>query len=115
MNARAEGIRGMGKRARLLEKPSVSQFGSRVLSLTILEQRLSQKAYQNFVRVREGKEKFDLAHADAFAEVMRDWAVKEGATHFTHWFQPLTDASAEKHDSFLNWSDKTINIFIKLI
>ena len=47
--------------------------------------------------------KFEPKNADAIAETLKSWAIKLGATHFTHWFQPLTNACAEKYDSFLEW------------
>ena len=108
MTARIEAVKSIGKRKRKLEEqpPHSIQFGTKVFSLRIMEQVLPKKIFQNILQVTEGKEKLDPAHADAIAAAMKDWAVKEGATHYTHWFQPLTGASAEKHDSFLNWTGK---------
>ena len=112
MSTRAEIIRTIGKRTRKLEEqPAHSiQFASKVFSERLMEQALPKKVFQNLALAIEGKEKLDLANADSIAAAMKDWAIKEGATHFTHWFQPLTGASAEKHDSFLNWSGKGIVI-----
>lgn len=105
---RVEAVRAIGKRTRKLEEqPAHSiEFGSKVFSLLQMEQVLPKKVFQNLFLATEGKEKLDPTHVDTIAQAMRDWAVKEGATHFTHWFQPLTGASAEKHDSFLNWTGK---------
>ena len=80
------------------------EFGARVFGLRLMEETLPKKVFQNLKNAREGLEQFDPIHADSVAAALQDWAMKQGATHFTHWFQPLTGASAEKHDSFLNWS-----------
>ena len=104
---RRERLETIGKRTRKLsqELPShAHQFASRVFHLRLMELVLPKKVFQNLKNAREGKEKFDPAHADSIAAALKEWAVIEGATHFTHWFQPLTGASAEKHDSFLNWN-----------
>lgn len=109
MKALFDTVRTMTKRTRKLneEQPVHSiQFGSRVFTQRLMEQTLSKKVCQNLFLVSEGREKFDPTNADAIAAALKDWAIKEGATHFTHWFQPLTGSSAEKHDSFLNWSDR---------
>ncbi len=108
MSARIEAVKTVNRRTRKLEEqpPHSVQFGARVFSHRMMELVLSKKIYQNIVNASEGKEKLDPANADEIAAAMKDWAVKLGATHFTHWFQPLTGASAEKHDSFLNWSGK---------
>ena len=109
MGARAEAIRTIGKRTKRVDKklvPHSRQFGARVFHLHLMEQTLPKKVFQHFQDVRAGKEKFDPVHADLIASALKDWAVQQGATHFTHWFQPLTGASAEKHDSFLNWSEQ---------
>jgi glutamine synthetase len=108
MSVRLEAIRTIGKRTRKLDEQLAHsiQFGSKVFSHRLMEQTLPKKVFQHLLQVTEGKEKLDSAHADLIAAALKDWAVKEGATHFTHWFQPLTGASGEKHDSFLNWSGK---------
>ncbi len=108
MNMRMETVQKIGKRTKTQStEQSVHsmQFGSRVFHLNLMEQSLPKKVFQNFKNARDGKEKFDPANADAIAAALKDWAMKQGATHFTHWFQPLTGASAEKHDSFLNRSE----------
>ncbi|MBU6446531.1 MAG: glutamine synthetase III, partial [Verrucomicrobia bacterium] len=106
MNARLEAIKNIGKRNRKLPesyqiKPS-AQFATRVFHRALIEN-LPKEAARNWLDVLDGKAKFDPAHADVIAEALRNWAMKHGASHYTHWFQPLTHASAEKHDSFLNW------------
>lgn len=76
-------------------------FGSRVFGRQQIEQSLSKKQAANWLAAIDGKERIDREHLDIFAEVLKEWAIRHGATHFTHWFQPLTGFSAEKHDSFL--------------
>ncbi len=105
MTARLEAIRNIGKRSRSLPESGQikhsSQFGTRVFHRGLIEE-LPKSIAQNWLDVLDGKGKFDPIHADAVADALRDWAMKQGATHYTHWFQPLTHASAEKHDSFLS-------------
>ena len=77
-------------------------FGSLVFDDRVMKARLSNNVYQSLNQtIREGN-RLDPSLADAVADAMRDWAVEKGATHFTHWFQPLTDITAEKHDSFIS-------------
>ncbi len=77
-------------------------FGENVFSLQEMRARLPKPAYKAILRtLREGAE-LDPTVADAVAVAMKDWALEKGATHYTHWFQPLTGATAEKHDSFLS-------------
>ncbi|MCD8161110.1 MAG: glutamine synthetase III [Clostridiales bacterium] len=76
-------------------------FGSNVFSLAVMKERLPKNVYTEFVYVQENGGMLPSATADAIAEAMKNWAVEKGATHYTHWFQPLTGATAEKHDSFL--------------
>jgi glutamine synthetase len=62
---------------------------------------LPKPVYKIFVETMKGKKTMDRATADAIAHAVKVWAIERGATHFTHWFQPLNDGTAEKHDSFL--------------
>ena len=76
-------------------------FGSQVFSEDVMRERLPKEVYRSLVNtIEEGKE-IDASIADVVAGAMKDWAVEHGATHFTHWFQPLTGVTAEKHDAFL--------------
>ncbi len=76
-------------------------FGSMVFDDRAMRARLPENVYNSLQRtIVEGK-KLDLSVANAVAGAMRDWAVEKGATHFTHWFQPMTGITAEKHDSFI--------------
>ena len=77
-------------------------FGSMVFNESVMKERLTKDAYRALCRtIKEGKA-LDPAVADVVASAMKDWAVEKGATHFTHWFQPMTGVTAEKHDAFLS-------------
>ena len=76
-------------------------FGEDVFTDKVMQERLPKKVYKALKKtIEEGKE-LDLATADVIAAAMKDWAIEKGATHYTHWFQPLTGVTAEKHDSFI--------------
>ena len=76
-------------------------FGENVFNDAVMQERLPKKVYKKLKEViQEGKE-LDLATADDIAHEMKEWAIEKGATHYTHWFQPLTGVTAEKHDSFI--------------
>ncbi len=76
-------------------------FGENVFNDTVMQERLPKKVYKKLKEViGEGKE-LDLETADVIAHEMKEWAIEKGATHYTHWFQPLTGVTAEKHDSFI--------------
>ena len=77
-------------------------FGSRVFNDDVMQERLPRDVYKSLRKtIDEGKD-LDLGVANAVANAMKDWAVEKGATHFTHWFQPLNGITAEKHDSFIS-------------
>ena len=77
-------------------------FGEDVFNDTVMQVRLPKKTYQKMKRAIEEGETLDLETADVIAHEMKEWALEKGATHFTHWFQPLTGVTAEKHDAFLS-------------
>ena len=77
-------------------------FGSKVFDDRVMKAKLSANVYNSLKQTIEGGKKLDVSVANAVAAAMRDWAVENGATHFTHWFQPLTGITAEKHDSFIS-------------
>jgi len=77
-------------------------FGSRVFNDAVQRRRLRPDVYQALRRTIDRGEGLDPRIADAVSDAMKDWAVEHGATHFTHWFQPMTGLTAEKHDSFLS-------------
>jgi glutamine synthetase len=76
-------------------------FGQNVFTLGEMQSRLPRAAYKALLKTLEEGRELDPTVAEAVAVAMKDWALDQGATHFTHWFQPLTGATAEKHDSFL--------------
>lgn len=76
-------------------------FGENVFNDKVMRERLPKKTYQKLKEtIREGME-LDFETADVVAHEMKEWAIEKGATHYTHWFQPLTGITAEKHDSFI--------------
>ena len=77
-------------------------FGENVFNDAVMQERLPKKVYKKLKEViQEGRE-LDLETADVVAHEMKEWAIEKGATHYTHWFQPLTGVTAEKHDSFIS-------------
>ena len=76
-------------------------FGSKVFDDRVMKARLSADVYNSLKETIQQGKKLDSGLADSVASAMKDWAVENGATHFTHWFQPLTGITAEKHDSFI--------------
>ena len=77
-------------------------FGSKVFDDRVMKARLSAKVYQSLKKTIDEGSELDLSVANAVADAMKEWAIENGATHFTHWFQPLTGITAEKHDSFIS-------------
>ena len=77
-------------------------FGSMVFDDRVMKANLSAEVYQSLKRTIDQGEKLNIGVANAVAAAIKDWAVAHGATHFTHWFQPLTGVTAEKHDSFIS-------------
>ena len=76
-------------------------FGSNVFSTSVMQERLPKKVFAEVMYVMEHGGNISIATADIVANAMKDWAVEKGATHYTHWFQPLTGITAEKHDAFM--------------
>ena len=76
-------------------------FGDMVFDDTAMKTRLPKDAYEAMKRTIEDGRSLNLGIANAVASAMKDWAISKGATHFTHWFQPMTGITAEKHDSFI--------------
>ena len=77
-------------------------FGKLVFDDRVMKAKLSSDVYQSLKKTIDQGAKLDISVANAVASVMKDWAVENGATHYTHWFQPLTGITAEKHDSFIS-------------
>jgi glutamine synthetase len=83
-----------------LTLPGNQVFASNVFSANLQRHRLPKHVYRALQRTLEHGEALDTSLADQVAQAMKDWAMEKGATHYTHWFQPLTGSTAEKHDSF---------------
>lgn len=77
-------------------------FGSLVFNETTMKERLPKDTYKALKKTIEDGKTLDLSVANVVANAMKDWAIEKGATHFTHWFQPMTGVTAEKHDSFIS-------------
>ena len=85
------------------EKINVAEiFGENVFNDNVMKERLPKNVYKNLKLAMKGEKELSLADADVIANEMKDWAIEKGATHYTHWFQPLTGSTAEKHDSFIS-------------
>ncbi|MBQ9406514.1 MAG: glutamine synthetase III [Desulfovibrio sp.] len=76
-------------------------FGQDVFGLSAMRKRLPRDVYRNLERIIHNGERLDAAMADVVASAMKEWAMERGATHYTHWFHPMTGLTAEKHDAFL--------------
>ena len=76
-------------------------FGTNVFSVSVMRERLPKKVFAEVTNVMENGGSISMSTADVVANAMKNWALEKGATHYTHWFQPLTGITAEKHDSFL--------------
>ena len=85
------------------EKINVSEiFGSHVFNDSVMKARLPKAVYKDLKKTIEEGTELNPAIADVVANEMKEWAIEKGATHFTHWFQPLTGITAEKHDAFID-------------
>lgn len=89
-------------------------FGENVFSDAVMKKRLQKNVYRKLRETIENGSELDPSIADAVAHAMKDWAVENGATHYTHWFQPLTGVTAEKHDSFIGSPDKEGKVLMDL-
>ena len=81
-------------------------FGRNVFTLEKMHKRLPKDVYRELVKVMDQGGELSMAAANVIAKAMKDWAVENGATHYTHWFQPLTGITAEKHDAFITHPDE---------
>ena len=82
--------------------PVSELFGSQVFNDAVMRERLPKETYRQLQRTVRNSKHLDSAVATVVANAMKDWAIEKGATHFTHWFQPMTGITAEKHDSFIS-------------
>ena len=76
-------------------------FGKKVFNDKVMKEKLPKDAYNALRKHIEDGTELEGATANVIASAMKDWALENGATHFTHWFQPMTGVTAEKHDSFM--------------
>lgn len=82
-------------------KPITDAFGSMVFNEAVMKEKLPKDVFKKLkATIREGKT-LDANVANTVANAMKDWAVEKGVTHYTHWFQPMTGITAEKHESFI--------------
>ena len=77
-------------------------FGCLSFDDTTMKERLPKDTYKSLKKTIDENRQLDLGVANIVANAMKDWAVEHGCTHYTHWFQPLTGVTAEKHDSFIS-------------
>lgn len=87
------------------KKRRSSLFGQNVFNETAMKQSLTINAYKSVMNAIDKGTKIDRGIADQIASAMKDWAINKGVTHYTHWFQPLTGATAEKHDAFFETTE----------
>jgi glutamine synthetase len=78
-------------------------FGTNVFGLTVMQSYLPKSTFTKLLTAIEKNQAISREIADQIAVAMKDWAISKGVTHYTHWFQPLTGATAEKHDAFLKF------------
>ena len=79
----------------------IEMFGSNAFNDSVMRERLPLEVYQNLKKTIDEGAALDPSIADVVADAMKEWAIEHGATHFTHWFQPMTEVTAEKHDAFI--------------
>ena len=77
-------------------------FGKNAFNETVMRERLPKPVFKKLKKTIEDGAELDPSVADVVAHAMQEWAIERGATHYTHWFQPLTGVTAEKHDSFIS-------------
>lgn len=94
------------------DKNFTKNFGSKVFSDEVMKASLPKETYEALKSSAKSGKDLDITVANTVANAMKDWAISKGATHYSHWFQPLTGITAEKHDSFLS-SDKDGNAIIE--
>ena len=77
-------------------------FGENVFNENVMREKLPKEVFKKLMKTIELGASLDVSIANVVANAMKDWAVDKGATHYTHWFQPMTGVTAEKHDSFIS-------------
>ncbi|MDA3833679.1 MAG: glutamine synthetase III [Spirochaetales bacterium] len=84
------------------KKSLTEVYGENCFSDSVMQERLPENVYKSLKAVQAGEKELTAEVAEVVANAMKDWAIEKGATHYTHWFQPLTGLTAEKHDSFIS-------------
>jgi len=92
----------MSKPIDFSETPVTSVYGMNSFSNAVMRERLPKNIYKELLEVQAGEKELSLEVAEVVASAMKDWALGKGASHYTHWFHPLTGLTAEKHDSFIS-------------
>ncbi|MBP0974380.1 MAG: glutamine synthetase III [Oscillospiraceae bacterium] len=93
-----------------MTKPIPEMFACNVFNEKVMRARLPKSVFKKLMQTIHNGEQLDMPTADAVANAMKDWALEKGATHYTHWFQPMTGSTAEKHDSFISPADEGMAI-----
>ena len=88
-------------------------FGSMVFNATVMKERLPEETYAMMQKAIKNNKRLDLEVANVVANSMKDWAIENGATHYTHWFQPMTGVTAEKHDSFISPTEDSSKVIME--
>ncbi len=91
--------------SKTFEKLPPFKFGENTFSERVMREKLPKDVYKKLIKTIKAGEKLDLSIANSVAHAMKEWAISKGVTHFTHWFQPQTGLTAEKHDSFFEIED----------
>ena len=90
---------------------SVSEiFGSNVFNLTVMKERLPKDTFKSIEKTIKEGTPLEPSVAEVVANAMKDWAIEKGATHYTHWFQPMTGVTAEKHDAFITPAEDGLSL-----
>ena len=88
-------------------------FGKNVFNDKAMQERLPKSVYKKLKKTIEDGAELDPSIADVVAHAMKDWAIERGATHYSHWFQPLTGITAEKHDAFISVPDSNGRVIME--
>ncbi len=86
------------------DQPISTYFGEDIFSLSVMQEKLPKDIYKKLVEIIHEGRKLDPDTANAVAHAMKEWAIAKGATHYCHWFQPMTGSTAEKHDAFIEFT-----------
>lgn len=86
-------------------------FAKQVFHRKEIKRRLPAKIANNWLNTMDGLEKIHPEYLDPIANAIKEWAIERNATHYSHWFQPLRSMTAEKHESFLSFEEKSIDQF----